>query len=395
VGTSVTRTWQDALDRGARTAVPAVLEALRHDVPARATLVDSLAAQLGAVALNRQPAEESTVGSIGLRLNQRRRRELVEALLSESGRMELEGILADEFDRSLSSVTSLDAGDEHAISELVEIAEREQRLGALIIAVRNKRPSAPRMLQIANELDLSTIHFSAGRLASATGRYDFDRVLARLGDLEGQIGRLELGSELIGTGLLVAPDILLVSASSLGGDQQLADGPGLHVRFGLKADSKGRRHDEGTLFPLQRDWLIDEIPYAGGSGFTLLRVAGYPADEPLGSGRAESMHLRRGFADISRSADMMEGQNALICWQQRSRLELHIERRALTRAGDVFTLPSLGDSSEGAPCFSRSMEFLGLVLENRAGVARIVPGVDLWQSLQDHGHGDTVGVGLS
>jgi hypothetical protein len=41
------------------------------------------------------------------------------------------------------------------------------------------------------------------------------------------------------------------------------------------------------------------------------------------------------------------------------------------------------------------MEFLGLVLENQAGSARIVPGVDLWQSLLDHGHGHTVGVALA
>jgi hypothetical protein len=395
VGTSVTRTWQDTLDGNPDLARSAVLVALQHDVPARAAVIDALAATYIAIARNSQPQEESTVTAVTVKLNQRRRRELVEALLAEFDRNELEGLVADEFDRSLSSFTSLDEGDEHTMTTLVEMAEQQQWLSGLVIAVRNRRPGAPRLLQIANELDLSTIHFSGSSVSSAAGATDLDEVLSRLGAIEGQIGRLEVAEKLIGTGLLVAPDLLLVASSSLDGFEPSGPVDKLRVRFGMKADAKGRRADEGIAFPFRSDWLLDDIPYADGSGFALIQVDGYPADEPLGSGRGQRLYERRGFADVSQSAEMMEGQNALICWQQAARLELHIERRALKRDGDVFTLPSLGDTSEGAPCFNRSMDFLGLVLENRAGVARIVPGVALWQSLRDHGHGDTVGVALS
>jgi hypothetical protein len=395
VGKSVTRTWQDALERGRESAQSAVLEALRTDVPARGMLIDQLATAFGNVGRDGQPREADTVTGVRIKINQRRKRDLVAALLGEFGREEIEELVAHEFDRSLSSLTSLDEGDEHALTTLVELAEREQWIAPFVVAVRNRRPDAPRLMQIANELDLSTIHFSSSRLAGAAGVNDLDRVLARLGVIEGQIGRLERGNELIGTGLLVAPDMILVAASSLrdviasGTDSQT------RVRFGLKADSKGRRVDHGIAYPFHRDWLIDEVPYAGDSGFALVRVDGYPADEPLGSGAGQRRYARRGFADISSSADLIEGRNAFICWQQAARLELHIERRALTRAGDLFTVPSLGDSSDGSPCFSRSMDFLGLVLDNRAGVARIVPGADLWQSLIEHGHGDAVGVALA
>jgi len=41
------------------------------------------------------------------------------------------------------------------------------------------------------------------------------------------------------------------------------------------------------------------------------------------------------------------------------------------------------------------MEFLGLVLENKASLACLVPGQQLWLSILDHGHVDTVGVPLT
>jgi hypothetical protein len=59
----------------------------------------------------------------------------------------MEVLVATEFKRSLSSVTSVDVGDEHALRELVDSAERDQWLGSSIIAVRNRRPSAPRLIQ--------------------------------------------------------------------------------------------------------------------------------------------------------------------------------------------------------------------------------------------------------
>lgn len=395
VGDSVTRTWQDALQKPTATVVTAVVRALGHDVPARAALVDTLARYLGDLVRNLPAVEATTVEPGGLKLHARRREALVRAIQGEFGLTELDGVVAEEFDRSLSSITALEAGDRYAVRALVDRAQAEEWLSGLIVALRNRRPSSPPLLLVANELDLSTVHFSANRLAGAVGRGDLDSVLAMLGNVESQIGRLEIGRTLVGTSLLVAPDILLVARSSVERAERLRHPADLTVRFGLKADAKGRVVDTGVSFSLAPDWLIDTIPYPGGSGFALLRVEGYPADEPLGSGPGAPFHLRRGFADISHPGDIIEGQNALICWQQAARLELHIERRAVTKAGNAFALRSLGDSSEGAPCFSRSMRFLGLLLENRAGVARIVPGADLWEALRERGHGDTVGAALS
>jgi hypothetical protein len=394
VGGSVTRTWQEVLSKLGSLAESAVLRVLEQDVPARALLVDELAEALAAAVRTGQEADEaSTVSRVDVQLNQRRRHQLVEALIEELGVEALNAILADEFDRSLGSITSLDQAPEQVVETLVEAAEREDWLSALIIAARNRLPSAPRMLQAANELDLSTIHFAANRLANAVDPRDHAVVLARLGEVEGQIGRLELPEQLIGTGLLVSPELLLIASSSIGGGRVPLDL--LQVRFGRKADSKGRVFDDGTSYPVARDGLVDVIPYGRDSGFALLRLDGYPADEPLGSGRGQRFHLRRGFSEVSHFAPISEGQNAFVCWQQAARLELHIERRAMTPAAGGFTLPSLGDSSAGAPCFNRSMEFLGLVLEDRSGVAVIVPGNALWQSLRDHGHGRTVGVALA
>lgn len=390
---SVTRTWQDALDGPPHVAERAMLAALTSDVPSRLILTDELAAALTAAALQPRKHETAPAGETGVKLNHRRRNELVEALVSEIGLQQLEVILAEEFDRSASSVTSMDVGQEYAVENVVRTAERKYWLAELIIAVRNWFPSAPRMLQIANELDISAINFAASSLARTAGAHDLPAVLAQLGTVEGQIGRIERDGRVVGTGLLVSPQILLVASSSV--EDSRLDLKQISVRFGLKADAKGRPLDRGVSFTVADDALVDVIPFEDGSGFALLRLDGYPADEPLGTGPAQRFHMRRGFADISRSAEMSVGQNALVCWQQEARLELRIERRALSRDGSVFTIPSLGKTSEGAPIFDRSMQFLGVVLECRRDVARIVPGAHLWQTLRDHGHGDTVGVALA
>jgi hypothetical protein len=390
---SVTRTWQDALGGPPHVAERAMLAALTPEVQSRVMLTKELAAVLARAALQPRKQETAPVDETGVRLNYRRRRELVASLVSEIGLERLEAILAEEFDRSASSLTSLDVDQEYAVEALVRTAEREDWLVGLIIAIRNWFSSAPRMLQIANEMDISAINFAASSLARTAGARDLPAVLARLGTVEGQIGRIEHGKRVVGTGLLVSPQILLAAASSVG-DGRL-DPKQISVRFGLKADAKGRPFDRGISFDVADDALADVIPYEGGSGFALLRLDGYPADEPLGTGPAQSFHQRRGFADISGSAEMSVGQNALVCWQQEARLELRIERRALSRDGSVFTIPSLGKTSEGAPVFDRSMQFLGLVLESRQESARVVPGGRLWQTLRDHGYGDTVGVALA
>jgi hypothetical protein len=390
---SVTRTWQDALDGPPHVAERAMLAALTPDVQSRVILTNELAAVLAGAALQPRKEETAPAGETGVKLNHRRRRELVESLVSEIGLEELETIMAEEFDRSASSMASLDEAQEYAVENLVRTAERNGWLVGLIIATRNRFPSAPRLLQVANELDISAINFAASPLARTAGSHDLPAVLARLGTVEGQIGRIERDGRLVGTGLLVSPQILLVAESSVTDDRQ--DLRQISVRFGLKADAKGRPLDRGVSFAVAEDALVDVIPYEGGSGFALLRLDGYPADEPLGTGPAQKFHMRRGFADISRSARMSVGQNALVCWQQEARLELRIERRALSRDGSVFTIPTLGKTAEGAPIFDRSMEFLGLVLECRREVARIVPGPRLWQTLRAHGHDDTVGVALA
>lgn len=391
VGTSITRTWQDVLLKPDAVARDALLRVLDQDVASTTALRDHLARAL-AVAVTTGAAETDTVERLGIGLNQRRRRALTEALAEECGLPALDSILAEEFDRSLGSMTTVEPGDQRAVSGLVETAEHEDWLGALVIAARNRYPSAPKLLQVANELDLSTVHFSTSRLERAVGKPDLPVVLARLGQVEGQIARLERGKKLVGTGILVGPDLVLVAASSLDADRGRA--VELTARFGLKTDAKGdRRHDEGVRFPVVS--TVGHVPYADGSGFALVRVDNYPADEPLGSGRAQRLHERRGFADISRSAAMTEGQNALVCWQQQTRLELHVERHALTADGSIFRMPGLGVTSEGAPCFNRALEFLGIVLTSRSRTAVVVPGSQVWRAITDHGFGETVGMPLA
>ena len=387
IPTTVTRAWQDHLARSSDLATSALIEVLRHDVPTRDVLSSELASSLATrVPVAAAPVARSDESQ---RLSNSQRRALVDALVGAFDLSELEAIYMDDFDRSISSLARLDVDLETAYEELVRTAERHGLLDALIVATRNRRPESPALLRIANERDVSTIHFSLKDVERIASNRDPERLLARLGVLEGQIGRLEVDEELVGTALLVGPDVVLAPSTLLAGTRTR----GLRVRFGLKSAADGRRYDDGVAFQALDDGLADQSAESD-AGFTVLRLAGYPADEPLGTGWGRHGHRRREFADISTAATPKDRQTVLICAQQRVRLELRIERRAIERAGDVFLLPALGSSAAGAPCFGAGMDFLGLLLPDDTGRSRLVPARELMGSIRSRGHGGSVGMDL-
>ncbi|MDH3248798.1 MAG: ATP-binding protein [Acidimicrobiia bacterium] len=400
---AVTRTWERALIKGGPNAVAAVSRALAFEEPMRAELVATLATHFGTIARDSQPSDVTTVSNEEIALNSRRRRRLAAILLEAVGLEQLTDIVASEFDISLSSLASLDVAPESVMPSVIETALRDRWLGALIVAIRNRMPDSPPLLSIANELDLSTIHYSSKRLQEVAGEENIDIVLGSLGKVEGRIARIELNESLVSTGVLVSPDLLLLAGSTLDRitpAQRVVD---LTARFGLKADGKGRRHDQGILFPTFGEALVDRFTTQSGCELALLRLDGSPADEPLGNSRGQFAHERRGFLELSDWSEPVEGQNALICWQQLARLELRVERRALRRVRNALgpklqnglVIPSPGLTAEGAPVFDRTMRFLGITLRSQSGVARIVPGEELWLALVERGHGGTIGVALA
>ena len=383
---SITATYQDLLDDvPGEEARLAVLHALDQDVPARTMLVAELASALAEAAAPIGDAETGTVQHAVLRLNGRLRRDLARALVAELGVEELAALMASELDRSLGSLAMLDAGPEPAVETMIETARDEGWLAELVIAVRNRLPRNAALLEIANELDLSTIHFAKAPLARAVAVGNRQEVLARLGDVEGRIGGVRSGDRLVGTGILVSPDLFLVATASLGEDPQQ-----LSFTFGRKATAKGLVLDDGSSYSVDRSWALEKFP----AGFALLQLEGFPADEPLGAGRGQRFQVRRGFVDLSRSAAMEEERSVFVCWQQAARLELHIQRRALRLERGRFLMSPPGRTALGAPCFSRDMELLGLLVGGKQATAEVVPAAEISESLREHGHG-TVGMQLA
>ncbi len=392
---AVTRAWEDLLARGGPIAVQAVRHALDHGVPARSEVISALArcsATWHATA-NRPRSRRSATWT--WRSNQRRLRQLAEILLNEVGLNELMDVAASEFDLSLSSIASLDEATETVIREVIAFAQRSGLLGGLIIALRNRRPGNPQLFAIANELDLSAIHYSSKRLAEVAGKDNIGVVLGALGAMEGRIARIEHGDTLVSTGVLVSPELVVVAGSSLdrlGDPNRIA---GLLFRFGMKADGKGRRRDDGVTFSLGPDGIVDRFRTGSGSDVALLHVDGYPADEPLGGSRGQRSHERRGFLDVSISSPPTEGQNALLCWQQ----EAGDRARAssvgpCTLMGMASVSPASGQQPRGRPCSIGRWSSSGSHSRVEAVGRTSCRARSCRDALRERGHEGTVGVAL-
>jgi hypothetical protein len=125
----------------------------------------------------------------------------------------------------------------------------------------------------------------------------------RLGQIEGQVCRVEIKGQGIGTGFLVGPDLVITNWHVV---NKLKDKPDqvkpsdVILRFDYKRLEDGIELNKGKEYKLVTDgdgWLVDHSPWSAvdlqmdpktGSpqadelDFALLRVAGSPGNEPLG-----------------------------------------------------------------------------------------------------------------
>ena len=172
------------------------------------------------------------------------------------------------------------------VFRLMDWAEAQGRLDALVNGARDENPENPQLIaferlvleardtrpqdsalrQFAERVQLAPVMPADPDLEKRVFRAGFSDIAqwrARLGQAELAVCRIEAPAwRALGTGFLVGPDLVVTNRHVV--DALASDpAPPLVARFDFKVSPDGTRLREGRTFGLARDWLVASSPVAG------------------------------------------------------------------------------------------------------------------------------------
>jgi hypothetical protein len=295
-----------------------------------------------------------------------------------------------ELGRHLSHLVLTKAEYPYRVFKLIVRADAEGWADSLIAAASASRPLNAELRALAaepgQEPEPEPEPEPAGNTAASlpalervivesSGFQDLAAWHARLGELQRQVCRIEVtvsGGTVMGTGFLVAPDLVLTNFHVVEIMQDAAVGPAA-ARLRFDHDKEG-----GTEFRLCEDWLVEQrppsaaddsrnpaaLPAAGELDFALLRLREPAPDRGwirLGQGGVDGLGLERGHALII----LQHPQDAPLKLAIGDSLGLNanktrLRHRVNTRRG-----------SSGSPCLNARLEVVAL---HHAGDPNFDPG---------------------
>jgi hypothetical protein len=244
--------------------------------------------------------------------------QLWKALLDAYNEDSLARMLKFRLDIRLDQIVGED-GLRDMIFELIEVAEMEGWTADLISAARESNPRNASLMAFSQQFGLAPAGlpvFSAAApgvdglppnanleaMVRMSNRFlNVQPWLERLGEITGQVCRVDIKGEGMGTGFLVAPDVVMTNYHVV--EQAITGAGGIKpadvtVRFDFKMLSDGQTINSGTVFELAgAAWLVDSSPYhpkepSGNMGaelpkpdqldYALLRTAGRPGESAVG-----------------------------------------------------------------------------------------------------------------
>lgn len=294
------------------------------------------------------------------------------------------------FRRRLDDIT-LGGSFETRVFEVILEAERDGWVQGLISAACDYRPRDAALRTLAVDAGLSSVDApTLERIVPGSAFHDIGTWLARLGELERQVCRVEIpAGTAAGTGFLVAPDLVLTAYHVIQGLYEKG-GDAHEVR--LRFDFKGSVVDPGTEFRLADDWLAAWRPPgladfgadAGGHvpapaadelDFALLRVRDSPGEQSAGLAAGMPGAPVRGWIRTDRiSVDGYAARHTLFILQHPLGTPLKLavgQSDGLNANGTRLRYQVSTDfGSSGSPCLNASLELVGL---HQAGDASVVP----------------------
>ena len=209
--------------------------------------------------------------------------------------------------KNLGQIASPNATYEYMIYQVIQRAEGDEETLELINAARDSKPKSPKLVAFGQEFGLTSVTPELERMV--TDGLPFINPVAwraHLGEVEGRVCRIDIpasGTEGVGTGFLVGPDLVLtchhVVKDVIDGTYAPAD---VIVRFDYRRSADGKMVNFGTEFHLAANWVVDsappssvekfvdpgtQLPAEGELDYALLRVAGDPGRTPIRPDKAE------------------------------------------------------------------------------------------------------------
>jgi hypothetical protein len=280
------------------------------------------------------------------------------------------------------------------VFDVIENAEREGWVPRLISAACDARPDNQELRALGAQVGLtaappglatdSVAGRGLERIIRGSPFQDFGPWCVRLGELEGQVCRVEFPEgTAVGTGFLVGPDLVLTCYHVV---EELVDGPvapqEARLRFDYRRAASGVQVFEGTAFSLANDWLVasappspaDDMahdlatlvgPAAEELDFALLRVRGAPGEQRAGfAARLPEVPARGWVRATQVGAAGFAARDTLFILQHPAGdpLKLAIGQSMGLNANQTRLRyqVSTDHGSSGSPCLNAGLELVGL-----------------------------------
>ncbi len=385
-GPSLTAAWSAFLLRADDTAVRlAIDDLLGVRGPDPAPLATALARLLGTDPALRRPTEPLAVPEPDVlrevTVTPELRHTLADVLTSIFSFDSLRWFLRLRLHQSLDALVPGDQRDfARTVDGLISALEARGLLLELIARCREVAPGDPRLLEAAAAVGLATPRGDVAKTERSVLAAGLDTASwwRWLGQLEGQVCRLDIADRGSATGFLVGAALVLTSAVPLAGAR-----PGeLRCQFDAQHDRHGRLVTPGIWYRV-RD-LVATVPAeaASAGGWALLRVSGSPGVQPVGGDAVESSTgILRGWVDVARGRPSEESPGLLLLDRPPAgplRLEVGRAARDGASPGDrVYHRLPTSPASAGAPIFADDLTPLGVHLGVGLDPARPELGVAL------------------
>jgi len=297
--------------------------------------------------------------------------------------------------KKLGAITSPNAPYEFMVYQVIQRVEGDGETLELINAARDSKPKNAKLVAFAQQFGLASVAPELERVVTDGLPFvNAVRWRTRLGELEGRICRIDIpkNSEGVGTGFLVAPDLVLtnhhVVKDVISGHYLPSD---VLIRFDYRRSADGKTLNFGTEFELAAGWLVDsappsavdeladpgnQLPGAEELDYALLRVAGDPGRTPIRPATAQVMPPPppRGWEAIPTKPVPLPADGPLFIMQHPSGWPLKLAVEPLksllavnaNRTRVRYRTNTLKGSS-GSPCFDYDFNLVALHYSGNPG----------------------------